>query len=40
MVVLSASTMISGLVERTDIALYQAKKLGRNRSYTAPDWHA
>ncbi|MEG2940591.1 MAG: CHASE2 domain-containing protein [Thermomonas sp.] len=28
----------ASLLERTDIALYQAKKHGRNRSYTAPDW--
>jgi PleD family two-component response regulator len=30
----------ASLLERTDIALYQAKRLGRNRAYTAPDWAA
>lgn len=30
----------ASLLERTDIALYQAKKHGRNRSYAAPDWAA
>ena len=30
----------ASLLERTDIALYQAKNHGRNRSYTAPDWTA
>lgn len=30
----------ASLLERTDIALYQAKKLGRNRSYAAPGWTA
>ena len=30
----------ANLLERTDIALYQAKKHGRNRSYAAPDWAA
>lgn len=30
----------ASLLERTDSALYQAKKHGRNRSYAAPDWAA
>lgn len=30
----------ASLLERTDIALYKAKKFGRNRAYTAPGWAA